>query len=229
MIVSLADMKTRLGIVDASQDTFLTEQLALVQEAVEGYCSRKFEQATYTQTFYWDEFETLDIMVSRIYTYHFPLISIASIKEIWRDSNGTPTETLLASNEYRANFPSGLLKRTNTSGRKSYWFQEGNYELEVQYDAGYSIAEMPKTIRDVIFNLVTERYNKNQSGINFNFGSDVQRIAIPGVMSIDYDYSLETNERKNKFGAILGNQLNVLDPWRSERAVFGEIRETYVG
>ncbi len=38
MLVSLADMKTYLGIGDASYDDFLTEQLVLFSSAIEGYC-----------------------------------------------------------------------------------------------------------------------------------------------------------------------------------------------
>lgn len=228
MIVTLTEMKTRLGIVDASQDVFLTEQLNVVQEAVESYCRRKFEQATYTQTYYKDEFETSDVQVGKVFSFHFPIVSVTSIKEITRNNDGTPNETLLAVTEFRTQLTSGLIKKTSTNGVRSNWFL-GYEEIEAVYDAGYSIADMPQTVRDVIFNVVTERYNKSTSGLNLSFGSDVQRVSIPGVMSIDYDYTLETNDRKNAFGAILGTQLNVLDPWRSERAIYGNVRETYVG
>lgn len=234
MIVTLADMKTRLGIGDASQDAFLTEQLNVVQEAVESYCRRKFEQATYVQTFYRDEFEENGVSVPQITTYMFPVISIASIDEISRDDDGVPTvEASLTANEYRLEKSTGRIKKTQKNGISTNFFSGrpwfyGYTELEITYDAGYSIADMPQTIRDVIFNLVTERYNKNKNGQNLNFGSDVQRVSIPGVMSIDYDYTLETNNRSHSFGAILGNQINVLDYWRSERGMIGDLRTEYV-
>ena len=91
MIVTLAEMKTRLGITDGSSDAFLTEQLNVVQEAVERYCRRKFEQDTYVQTFYRDEFDLRDLNVKKLMLYVFPVISIGGIDEICRAGDGTPT------------------------------------------------------------------------------------------------------------------------------------------
>lgn len=235
MIVTLAEMKTRLGIVDASQDAFLTEQLNVVQEAVERYCRRKFEQATYVQTFYRDEFDLREEALRKIQLYLFPIISVAQVSEISRASDGTPTVSNLAAGEYRVNKRTAHIKKTELTGIQTRWFDQsisGSFsaynELEFTYDAGYAVADLPQTVRDVIFNLVTQRYNKDQNGQGLDFGTDVQRIAIPGVMSIDYDYTLETNNRSHSFGAILGNQINVLDPWRSERGMIGDFREVYV-
>jgi len=99
-------------------------------------------------------------------------------------------------------------------------------ELEVEYTAGYS--DIPSVIEDVVFNVVEQRYNKKASGVALSFGNDVQRVSIPGVMSVDFDYTLQANERQSKYGMILGNYGNVLDPWRSERALIGEIKDNYV-
>lgn len=227
MIVTLAELKTRLGIVTGDDDAFLDEQNAVVQEAVENYCGRKFEVAAYTQTYYKDDFDLRDMGYAELMAYHFPLTVITSIKEVNRDSDGVPTEDALVAGDYRAHMSSGGLKRTEAYGVKTSWFRS-HTEVEFSYSAGYAVADMPQTIRDVIFNLVTERYNKSKAGVDLAFGSDVQRVSIPGVMSIDYDYSLQANERKSAFGMILGNFANVLDHWRSERALLGPIRDSYV-
>jgi len=76
--------------------------------------------------------------------------------------------------------------------------------------------------------LVKERYNKHTSGIDLDFGSDIQSISIPGTISVAYDYSLQNNERKTAFGAILGNYVNTLDYFRSERPLIGSVRLEYV-
>ncbi len=47
-------------------------------------------------------------------------------------------------------------------------------------------------------------------------------------MSIDFDYTLQANERKTGFGMILGNYVNILDQYRSERPLIGAIKENYV-
>ena len=80
---------------------------------------------------------------------------------------------------------------------------------------------MPLTLKSAIKSIVATRYNKYVAGVGLNFGSDVQRISIPGAISIDFDYTLQNNERKTAFGALLGDQINVIDYFRSERAVIG--------
>ena len=87
---------------------------------------------------------------------------------------------------------------------------------------------MPTTIQYVVKAIVEERYNKKLSGVSLNFGSDVQRISIPGTISIDFDYTLTSNDRVNAFGNLLGSYLNLLDFYRSERAILGASRLNYV-
>jgi hypothetical protein len=116
--------------------------------------------------------------------------------------------------------PSGRIIKTDGT----YFF--GAEETVILYDAGYET--LPSTIQSVLDSVVQERYNKNTSGVDLNFGSDVQRISIPGAISIDFDYSLNNNDRKSAFGVILGANLNILDPYRSERAILGESKLIYV-
>lgn len=209
MLVTLSAMKSFLGISGSTYDTFLTDQINLISEAVEGYCGRVFTQTTYTQTFYQDEC-TNDDTYQELLTYQFPIISITSVKE-----GIPPTEAIT---EYRVNKDVGKL--INTTG----WFANG--DIEVVYSAGY--ATIPYVIQNVVFNLVAERYNKKVGGIDLSFGSNVQRVSIPGTIAIDFDYTLSTNERISKFGIFLGDYLNALDPYRTERVLVGDIRNHYV-
>ena len=126
--------------------------------------------------------------------------------------------------EYRTHKPKGYVA-SESDGRISKWFK-GYNKLEIQYTAGY--LSVPESIKQVVYNLVGESYNKKKNGIDVGFGNNVQRISVAGVMSVDFDYSLNNNERKNSFGMILGNWLNVLDFYRSERSLLGEIEDTYV-
>ena len=70
--------------------------------------------------------------------------------------------------------------------------------------------------------VVDERNNKINN-IAPNFGSNVQRLSIPGTMSIDFDYTLQANERSSSFGMFLGNYINVVDYYRSERVAIGQV------
>jgi hypothetical protein len=227
MLVTLDEMKTYLGIdlIDATYDTFLTEQINIISAAIENYCGRKFNEGSYTQTYYRSDFYDGDF-IDGLFLYHYPLTTITSVKEIER-SNAVDTETVLTAEDYRAHYESGQFRRIR-NGVVSTWFSylSTNSRIEIAYDAGY--ATVPYELMSVTYSLVEERYNKRVNGVELNFGNDVQRVSIPGTISIDYDYSLQTNERKTKFGMLIGNYANVLDFYRSERSVVGTIKDNYV-
>ncbi len=205
MLVSLADMKTSLGIADTSQDVFLTEQLNIISDAVNGYCRRRFEQTTYDQTFYSDSYRPDSTMV----LFQYPVISVTSALQ---DS------VAIDSADYRIHKPSGMLIK------ETGWFY--GTATVVRYTAGYAV--IPAIIQNVVKNLVTERYNRKASGVNLSFGSDVQRVSIPGAISIDFDYTLNNNERKSHYGTLLGSNSNLLDAYRSERSILGSGTLEYV-
>lgn len=218
MLVTLSEMKSYLGIspLVTDYDSFLTQQLQIVSDAVEMYCSRKFESANYIQTFYKSEFP-YDYDFNSLQLAVFPTIAITSIveKEDEDDLVGT------AVTAYRVHKPTSIIQKNQ--GAK---FLLVNTILEVQYSAGY--ATIPTLIKSVVYSIVQERYNKKLNGIDLNFGSDIQRISIPGTIGIDFDYSLENNQRKTHLGSILGNHVNVLDAFRSEQSVIGSVRLNYV-
>jgi len=214
MLVPLNDLKTFLGIslVDTTYDAFLNEQGQIVSDAIEAYCRRKFIQANYTQTFYYDELSENARPMRRLTLFYFPLTAISEIR-----ADGVA----IAGAEYR--FVADGIAVLN---ERRDWRSIFSDKLEVDFTAG--TVDVPTPVKDVIYNIMAERYNKKKSNISLNFGSDVQMIAIPGVMSIDFDYSLQTNERKRAFGMILGNNANVLDYYRSERAIVGTVELSYV-
>ena len=213
MLVTLDDMKDYLGLAasNITYDDFLEAQLTLISAAVEGYCGRVFGQDDYVQTFYRDEF--VQDYIKELFLYHYPVNSITEILE-----DGT------ALTDYRLQGSSGRIVKTD-DGIKIHWFQ-GIDELQITYNAGY--ASLPSEIDATIKSLVQERYNKHISGINVSFGNNVQRVSIPGVMSLDFDYTLSANSRKTKYGMILGDYVNILDPFRSERYSGQEIHIAYV-
>lgn len=218
MLVTLNEMKSYLGLSSTTEfDSFLTTQLTIVSDAIEQYCSRKFAQANYLQTFYKEDFQ-YDDQAQTIPLAMYPVVSISSIKQRVNEADLVGVEV----GEYRVSKPIGVIQKNNYSGN---FFSVGDI-LEVTYSAGY--AQIPALITSVVYAIVQERYNKKINGIDLNFGSDIQRISIPGTIGIDFDYSLQNNERKTHFGSILGNHVNVLDAFRSEQAVVGSVRITYV-
>lgn len=220
-LVTLTKVKDYIQETGSTYDTFLQEQIDLISEVVEAYCGRKFEVASYVQTFEAQAYMSVDKF--KIYTYHYPVTTITEIKEL---DGGSLDEEVIT--DYTPDFKTGILRKVDSCNRREQWFQNfgATSQVEVSYDAGYAI--IPAAIQDTVCALVAERYNKRKSGVDLNFGSDVQRLSIPGVMSIDFDYTLQANERSVRFGMILGNYVNNLDHYRSERVITGEIRENYV-
>ena len=205
MLVTLADMKTYLGIADTSYDAFLTEQLNNISEAIETYCGRVFASTAYTQTFYKDEAKSpyLELALK-----NFPVITLTSVIEdttnLTADTRSHPT--------------------TGTIINKEGWFRIYN-EVKVVYTAGF--ATIPYPIQSAVKSIVEEAYNKNKAGINLGFGNDVQSVSIPGVVNVQFDFSLQANERKTPMGMLLGNYLNIFDKYRTERSMIGSIGRNY--
>jgi hypothetical protein len=224
MLVTLAKLKDTLGIVTSDYDSFLTSQIQFVSDAIEAYCSRKFEQGNYVETFYREEWLKENNEINKqLKLFCFPVISVSEVKEF----SGPNDLVGEAVTDFRLHPQTGLLTRFNQEswyyGANSFY--TGADTIRVTYVGGY--ATVPEIIQQTVISIVGERYNKKKSGIDINFGSDVQRISIPGAISIDFDYSLQNNDRKTAFGTILGNHVNVLDYYRSERTLVHSSRLEY--
>lgn len=204
---TLANVKSRLGITTSDDDAFLQQQINMISDVIESYCGRKFAAADWIQTYYKEDQSKAFVLE----TYHFPIIQLnAPISIDGEDLLNTQT---------RIHKPTGIIRRIDGA-------TFCGEEIIVPYKAGYAV--IPSPILEVLDSLVNERYNKKKSGVDLNFGSDVQRVSIPGAISIDFDYSLTNNDRKSAFGTIIGNYANVLDNWRAERAVVGPDKIEYV-
>lgn len=208
MLIPLTEIKTYLGESSTTYDTFLTLQGEIISDAIEEYCNRKFLKANYVETFYFHEVGP----TNKLYLHHYPIVSLTSVEEV----DGSGNKVVVSG--YRHHNPSGTITKSSGNFR--------SYATEVKYSAGYET--LPPLIKSVLLNLIQERYNKKKSGVSLDFGSDVQRISIPGTISIDFDFSLENNTRKSHLGVILGNNANILDAFRSDRAVLGNVRLAYV-
>lgn len=206
MLDTLSNIKSRLGITGTDYDTFLTAQITQLSAVIEAYCRRKFLSAAWTQTFYRSDLRDPRVLE----LYHYPLITLTSV---------TIDDVVSDLATFRKHLPTGRIV-----------LSEGGWilgdEVEVVYTAGYTTCPLPVLM--VLDALVNERYSKKRAGVDLSFGSDVQRLSIPGAISIDFDYSLSNNERKSAYGSILGSHVNVLDDWRSERAVVGSGKIEYV-
>lgn len=213
-LVPTTEVKTYLGITDSSLDTFLDTQGEILSDAFELYCSRKFLTASYTQEVFLDELN--DEYFRELNLYHYPIQSITSVVASFLDDPIT---------DYRLISNTGVLRKSNGWFSGSYGSSEED-KITIQYVAGFD--ELPNPLKQSYFNLMNQAYQKRSSGIGIDFGSNVQRLSIPGTISVDFDYSLETNNRNRGLGQIIGNEANVLDLYRSERTMIGTVRNGHV-
>lgn len=209
MLDTLVNVKARLGIVTSDNDTFLTQQITLISDVIEAYCRRKFKAADWIQTVYRTELR--DPRTHEL--YHYPVISLDTVFIDGTEMLEVDFDNIVVHK------PTGRLRREDGG-----WIYGSR--VVFHYRAGYEV--VPSIIISVLDSLVQQRYNKKISGVDLDFGSDVQRISIPGAISIDFDYSLSNNERSSAYGSILGSSSNILDDWRSERAVLGSGKVEYV-
>lgn len=225
MLVTLSEMKTFLGITGSVHDDFLTQEINAVTSAANGYCGRVLNQATYTQR-YFEQFYPNSYDRKVLWTYHYPIISITSIEKITKDNDGNETAVAYASTERLTEDKIGRIYLTQKNGEFLRWFEDfsgSGKEIRIQYSAGYQT--IPEDIKKAVYSIVQESYNQKVSELPLGFGNNVQRLSVPGVGSIDFDYTLQANERKIAWGMILGNWVNVFDSYRSERVLTGAIKE----
>lgn len=211
-LATLSDIKTYLGETTTDYDTFLTDQLEIVSDAIEQYCERSFNAADYTEEFFRDEINSQ--YVREIFVTHYPVVSVTSVS-----INGETTT------DYRKVDATGLFRKNNG------WFNglavsDEDDKVTIEYRGGYET--LPALIRHVLYGIIEQNYNKKISGVNVDFGSNVQRVSIPGTISVDYDYTLETNQRNRALGVIIGDYANVLDQFRSDRSLLGSKRGGHV-
>jgi len=215
MLVTLAELKAYLGIVTTDYDAFLTEQIKLVSEAIEMYCNRSLMKRKFKQTFYREDTGYVNLPMAQLMLYHYPIISIDSITSV--TSSGS---NIINLNSFKIHKPTAIIRN------KRDFFNLFCGDMEVIFTAGYD--PMPEVVKNAVYSLVGEAYNKKKSGIDLSFGSDVQSISIPGVINIAYDYTLENNDSDSTFGVLLGNYRNSLDYLRSERTVLGSSQLEYI-
>lgn len=229
MLVTLAEMKAFLGIQPSvlTYDSFLNEQITLISAAIEAYCKRIFSSGSYIQTIYIDDLMALNVNnLSELYLASYPLTSVTYVRE-FADEAAVTDNLYTAVTDFRVHNPTGkLTKNLGVCWGRGGFFGYGNI-VKVSFSSGFST--VPVIIQSVVKDIVQERYNKKRSGIDLNFGSNVQSINIPGTVTVQYDFSLDANQRKSPFGNILGDNLNLLDYYRSHTAVAGTVeRINYV-
>lgn len=181
MIVSLAELKTLLGVGGTSQDARLNLLIPIAERLVKDFCRREFESRSYTEFYSGNGSKFLVLR-------QFP---VTSVEHVWEDANGMygqnpdsafgPETELVAGHDYSlrldgnasGNSASGTLVRDNGPWADRYLTRIAGFltvdrspefgSIKVQYTAGY--LAVPEPLKLAVCNLVAIfRDQVNQPG-----------------------------------------------------------------
>jgi hypothetical protein len=181
VIVSLAELKTLLGIGGTAQDARLNLLIPIAEQVVKDFCRREFELQSYTEFYSGNGSKFLVLR-------QFP---VTSVEHVWEDADGMygqnpdsafgPETELVAGHDYSLRLDSnpagfsgsGTLVRDNGPWPDRYLTRFAGFlttdrsaefgSIKVQYTAGY--AAVPQPLKLAVCNLVAIfRDQVNQPG-----------------------------------------------------------------
>ena len=165
-IITSTEYNDHVGRATSTDATLLTNIISGVQQMVERYCRRNFDEDTYSERIFGNNHHTLILD-------NTPVTTVSSVTQA--DPRGTSSSTLDA-DTYEVDASSGMLRRLGTSftwdGNSVVW--DASFRYTVAYTAGYSSITMPQELKLVMYELVNEVYAlANQAGaVNPNISEE---------------------------------------------------------
>lgn len=140
--MAIVDTETALEFLkltspNEDEEAVLTVICDQISEAVEDYCGRIFEFATFTEDY--DGSGTRILMLRQ-----YPIDDITTVTRTKADAANT--EVVVAAAEYTINDESGMLLMHPVNHVDSSIWVKGEQNYEIVYDAGYDEDDMPNGI-----------------------------------------------------------------------------------
>lgn len=195
MLVSLEDMKIRLGIepIDTTHDAYLTQQILAATSLIENYCAREFEQIEAVQTIR-EPNTTLNLTR---FPLTGPLVVITSRGDTIPDLN------------YSIEFELGRVFWTMNGCR---W--NNDTLLQVTYTGGFD--PIPADIQEVVYDIVTGRYYSQGT----NPSQQLKSETVDGIGKMEYAVNNSYYGGAGGYGGFDLNQYaGILDLYKIEGAV----------
>lgn len=164
-LMSVAQIKTALGIVDTSQDAALTAGAAYATSLLENYLNRGLPQETRTEEF-------RDVCARKLWLSAYPIVSVSSLSV-----DGTEVD-VSSSQLAKAN---GFLLCSSVS----YWYAEF---VSVTYLGGYLGTSVPPVLKDVFLSLVSSYASRGVGAGGGNVGM-IKSVSIPDAVAVTFETS----------------------------------------
>lgn len=201
-LITVADLKTYLGITSASEDTFLALLVSGVDAAVKRYLNREIESATYTGEVY-DGSGGMSLFLEE-----FPVTAISEVKvsDDFFGGYDNTTGAFESANLVWVRNTDYIVRRLDESERnvgelistRGVW-PEGVANVRVTYTAGYTT--VPQAIQQACFLICKElRQSRDASG---NLKSETLG-----------DYSYTVLSSADEGGASIATAKSLLGPYR---------------
>jgi len=168
-IVTLDEVKNYLKIDDGSKDTLLNIMLGKCTSYIETLCNRKFTSAEYQELYITHESR-------RLILAHHP-VSAVSVLSLDIDVENKTYDDVKTANEILIENEAGIVILYNDVFPESI-----DPEVYIKYTAGYSAANMPPDLKQVVIELIMKKFYDIEQG---RFGM-VSRNVMSENISFEY-------------------------------------------
>ena len=177
-IIDLDTAKKFLKLSEPSHDEegILTSLVDEVSAAIEDYCRRKFESASFTE--YHNGSGTRMMMLRQ-----WPITSVTTVTRTKVDAANTEVSIVAA--EYIKDEESGMLIMHAVNHVDSAVWVTGQHNYKIVYEAGYSDSDMPKALKaacKIWLNVLFQKASQNLFAIqSANLGEETLTYANDAI------------------------------------------------
>lgn len=167
-LVTLANVKTYLGITDSTEDANLSALITQMSAAAESYCSRKFSSTSYV--------DYIDGGSKVLLTRYYPLVSVTSILDTYNDNAAVTLGDLdidLVTGEIRISITS-----TDLNVLGLYW-ASGKRRWKATYYYGSST--VPEDVKRAVIMMVSDARAVKSSALASETIGDYSYTAREGI------------------------------------------------
>lgn len=168
-LVSLADMKTYLGLTTTTNDTLLNLLIINCSDFINHYVNRRLEAADYKQLYSGNG--NVELMLD-----NYPINTVDVLSQELDNENEEYDNPITASKIYRDS--SGMITLFDDI------FSKGHVNIYVEYNAGYTV--IPKGIEMIAMDLIAKKFKDAESG---HFGIAQKNVMGENVSFIIRDLS----------------------------------------
>lgn len=194
-MVTLAEVKTYLGITGSTDDTLLTQLINLTTGEIEGLADRNLIEAEYTdevlryETSNFDAQSYIAFDLNSSYLYLF--LKNRPVSDIEVSVDGV---ALVQNTDYRLIADAGVIEMYTAPS-------EYNGNITATYTAGWAVASVPQDLKSVALGMVKGKYQESGDAVRGQGGVQSTKVGdysvTYGSTALPSSYTTIINKYKN--------------------------------